>query len=137
MRRIVENLDIQTAMAPASVNASTDTTSGYVDASGAAEVAFIVSTAPLGAGKTLTVTLMGANDSEGDGAAAIGDAVMFTDTVGTEPQAAILSYRVDPQKARYLAVKFQHDGAAAVICSVAALCKSVYRPAENPWVVLM
>ena len=137
MGRIAENWNIQTAMAPASVSATTATTSGYVDASGAEEVAFIVSTAPLGAGKTLTVTLMGANDSAGDGAAAIGDAVTFTDAVGTEPQAAVVSYRVDPQKARYLAVKFQHDGAAAVICSVAAASKSIYRPAKNPWAVLM
>ena len=80
---------------------------------------------------------MGANDSEGDGAAAIGDAVTFTDAVGTEPQAAVVSYRVDPQKARYLAVKFQHNAAAAVICSAAAASKSRYRPAQNPWVVLM
>ena len=137
MRRIVEALDIQTAMAPASVSASTDTTSGYVDASGAEEIDFIISTAALGAGKALTVTLMGANDGEGDGAAAIGDAVTFTDAVGTEPQAAVVSYRVDPQKARYLAVKFQHDAAVAVICSVAALRKGAYRPAQNPWTVLM
>lgn len=137
MGRIAENWTIQTVMAPASVSATTDTTSGYVDASGAEEVAFIVSTAPLGAGKTLTVTLMGANDSAGDGAAAIGDAVTFTDEVGTEPQAAVLSCRVDPQKARHLAVKFQHNGAAAVICSVAAASKSIYRPVQNAWVVLM
>lgn len=136
MERIVENLHMLTAMAPASVNASTDTTSGYVDASGADEVAFMVSTAALGAGKGLTVTLMGASDAEGSDAAAIGDEVTFTDAVGTEPQMAVVSYRVDPQRARYLAVKFQHDAAAAVICSVAAAVKSTYRPAANPWTVL-
>ena len=97
MERIVENLRVLTAMAPASVNASTDTTSGYVDASGADEVAFMVSTAALGAGKGLTVTLMGASDAEGSDAAAIGDEVTFTDAVGTEPQMAVVSYRVDPE----------------------------------------
>ena len=38
MGRIVENLNIETVLAPASVSATTDTTSGYVDASGAEEV---------------------------------------------------------------------------------------------------
>ena len=35
MKRICESLAFVTALAPKSVSASTDTTSGYVDASGA------------------------------------------------------------------------------------------------------
>ena len=44
---------------------------------------------------------------------------------------------MDPQKGRYLAVKFQHDAADAVVCGVLAAAKQVYRPAPNAWTVLM
>ena len=98
---------------------------------------FILSAGALGAGKSLTATLMAAGDAEGSGAAAVGEAVTFTDAVGTEPQTALISYKVDPQKGRYLAVKFQHDAADAVVCGVLAAAKQVYRPAPNAWTVLM
>ena len=137
MKRICESLAFVTALAPKSVSASTDPTSGYVDASGADEVCFILSAGALGAGKSLTATLMAAGDAEGSGAAAVGEAVTFTDAVGTEPQTALISYKVDPQKGRYLAVKFQHDAADAVVCGVLAAAKQVYRPAPNAWTVLM
>ena len=90
MKRICESLAFVTALAPKSVSASTDTTSGYVDASGADEVCFILSAGALGAGKSLTATLMAAGDAEGSGAAAVGEAVTFTDAVGTEPQFTLL-----------------------------------------------
>lgn len=136
MKRIVESLACLPVMAPASVNASTDTTSGYVDASGTDEVVFVVSAAPLGAGKSLTVTLLAAGDDSGSDAQELGEAV-FTDAAGTEAQTAVVSYRPDPQQGRYVAVKFQHDAAAAVVCSVVALAGQLYRPAENGWTLMV
>ena len=137
MERICESLAVVTALAPQSVSASTDTTSGYVDASGADEVCFLLSAAALGAGKGVTVTLMAASDAEGSDAAAVGEAVTFTDAAGTEPQTAVISYKVDPQVGRYLAVKFQHNAADAVVCGVLAAARQIYRPAPGGWTVLM
>lgn len=136
MKRICEALAFQTVLAPASVSASTETTSSYVDVSGADEVEFVVSAAPLGAGKSLTVKLVTASDSGGSGAEEIGEAT-FTDAEGTAPQAAVVSYKVSPEHGRYAAVKFQHDGAAAVICSVAAAARQIYRPAGNGWTLVV
>ena len=132
MKRIFEELAFSPIMVPASVSASTDTTSGYVDASGASEVAFVISCAALGAGKALTVKVLTASDSSGSDAREIGEAV-FTDAVGTGAQAAVVSCRVDAQKGRYLAVKFQHNAADAVVCAVAASVRQSYLPAENAW----
>lgn len=136
MKRIVESLACLPVMAPASVSASTETTSGYVDGSGADEVVFVVSAAPLGAGKSLTVTLLAAGDDSGSGAQELGEAT-FTDAAGTEARAAVVSYRPDPQQGRYVAVKFQHDGDAAVVCSVVAMARQIYRPAENGWTLMV
>ena len=176
MERIVETLAIKTVLAPQSVSASTDTTTGYVDASGADEVDIIISTAALGAGKGVTATLLTATDASGSnaeevgealeftdaaGTAAlgagkgvtatlltatdasgsnaeeVGEALEFTDAAGTEAQAVVVSYKVDPQRGRYVAVKFQHDAAAAVICSAVAAAKMTHRPAANAWTALL
>ena len=132
MHRINEGLAFQNVLAPQSVSAETDTTSAYVDLSGVEEAVFLISTAALGAGKSLTVTLLAAGDSSGSDAEEIGGAV-FTDAVGTAPQLAVVSCRPSAAHGRYAAVKFQHDGAAAVICGVAAACKGRCLPAENGW----
>lgn len=137
MERICEHLAFVTILAPQSVAASTDTTSGYVDVSGADEAAFLLSTAALGAGKGVTVTLLAASDAEGSDAAAVGEAVTLTDAVGTEPQTAVISCKADPQRGRYLALKFQHNAADAVLCSVTAAIQQTYRPAPNAWTVLL
>ena len=121
MHRINEGLAFQNVLAPQSVSAETDTTSAYVDLSGVEEAVFLISTAALGAGK-----------SSGSDAEEIGEAV-FTDAVGTAPQLAVVSCRPSAAPGRYAAVKFQHDGAAAVICGVAAACKGRCLPAENGW----
>ena len=136
MKRIFEELAIANVFAPQSVDASTDKTTSFVDASGAEEVTFLISTAALGAGKALTVTLMGSENSEGSGAVAVGDATVFTDSVGTDPQIAVVSYKVSPEHGRYVGVKFQH-GDAAVICGVTAAAKSMYLPAVNGWTLAM
>ncbi|HIW17292.1 MAG TPA: hypothetical protein H9689_07480 [Firmicutes bacterium] len=137
MERIVETLAIKTVLAPQSVSASTDTTTGYVDASGADEVDIIISTAALGAGKGVTATLLTATDASGSNAEEVGEALEFTDAAGTEAQAVVVSYKVDPQRGRYVAVKFQHDAAAAVICSAVAAAKMTHRPAANAWAALL
>ena len=136
MKRMNEALAFQNILAPQSVSASTDTTSAYVDVSGVDEVVFLLSAAALGAGKSLTVSLMAGSDSAGSDAQEIGKAV-FTDSVGTEPQVAVVSYRVNALRGRYAAVKFQHDGADAVICGVLAAAAGLYLPAANGWTLVV
>lgn len=134
MIRIHEERTIAQVLAPQSAGASTEKTSSYIDACEASEVAFVVSCAPLGAGKSLTVTLLAADDASGSGAAELKTTV-FTDAAGTQPQAAVVSYQVRPENGRYIALKVQHDGAAAVVLGIAALCDSFYRPQSGGWVM--
>ena len=96
MKRIFEKLAFANVFAPQSVEASTEKTTGYVDASGTEEVAFLISAAALGKGKSLTV-----------------------------------SYQVSPLNGRYVAVKLQHDAAAAVVCGVLAAADGMYLPPAN------
>jgi len=127
MKRIFEKLAFANVFAPQSVEASTEKTTGYVDASGTEEVAFLISAAALGKGKSLTV----ADDASGSGAKAVGEAAVFTDPVGTEPQVVAVSYQVSPLNGRYVAVKLQHDAAAAVVCGVLAAADGMYLPPAN------
>ena len=136
MKRICETLAFQNVLAPQSVSASTDTTSAYVDTSGAEELSFLVSAAALGAGKSLTVSLLAASDSAGSDAKEIGS-TKFTDSVGTAPQLAVLSYQVSALNGRYVAVKFQHDGDAAVVCGVLAVADGIYMPEANGWTLVV
>ena len=128
MKRIFEKLAFANVFAPQSVEASTEKTTGYVDASGTEEVAFLISAAALGKGKSLTVTLMAADDASGSGAKAVGEAAVFTDPV---PQVVAVSYQVSPLNGRYVAVKLQHDAAAAVVCGVLAAADGMYLPPAN------
>ena len=57
-----------------------------------------------------------------------GEAAVFTDPVGTEPQVVAVSYQVSPLNGRYVAVKLQHDAAAAVVCGVLAAADGMYLP---------
>lgn len=133
MKRIFEELAFANVFAPQSVAASTDKTTSFVDTSGAGEVAFLVSTAALGKSKTLTVTLMGSDQDSGGSAKEIGQAVVFTDSVGTAPQMAVVSYKVDPSNPRYVGLKFQHNAASEVVCGVTAAARNLYLPASNGW----
>ena len=135
MKRISETLALQNVFAPQSVDASTDKTSNYVDLSGVEEAVFLISTAALGSGKSLTVKLMAASDSSGSDAEEIGSA-KFTDAEGTAPQLAAGSYRVSALHGRYAAVTFQHDGAAAVVCGVTVAANTLYVPV-NDWVLVV
>lgn len=132
MNRINEELVFQTVFAPQSVTASTEKTSDYIDVSGVEEVAFLVSAAPLGASKSLTVTLLAASDSEGSDAEEV-ESATFTDAVGTAPQTAVVTYRPSALNGRYVAVKFQHDGAAAVVCGIVAVANTMYLPVASGW----
>lgn len=136
MNRIHEALAFQNVFAPQSVDASTDKTSNYVDLSGVDESVFLISTAALGAGKSLTVKLMAASDNSGSDAEEIGSAT-FTDAAGTDPQLAVVSYRASAIHGQYAAVKFQHDGAAAVVCGVTAAAAALFRPASNGWTLVV
>lgn len=131
MKRISEALAFQNVLAPQSVAASTDKTTAYVDVSGVEEIVFLVSAA-LGNGKGLTVSLLASGDSGGAGAEEIGKAT-FTDSVGTAPQLAVVTYKVSALNGRYVAVKLRHDAAAEVACGVTAASSGLYLPAANGW----
>lgn len=132
MNRINEELVFHTAFAPQSVAASTEKTSDFIDVSGVKEIVFLVSAAPLGAGKSLTVKLLASDDSSGSGAEEV-ETATFTDAEGTAPQTAVVSCRPSALTGRYMAVKFQHDGAAAVVCGVVAAANTLYLPAVSGW----
>ena len=132
MKRISEALAFQNVLAPQSVAASTDKTTAYVDVSGVEEIVFLVSAAALGKGKGLTVSLLASGDSGGDGAQEIGKTT-FTDSVGTAPQLAVVTYKVSALNGRYVAVKLRHVAAAEVVCGVTAASSGLYLPAANGW----
>ena len=136
MNRINEELVFQTAFTPQSVAASTEKTSDYIDVSGAEEIVFLVSVAPLGANKSLTVTLLASDDSSGSEAEEV-ETATFTDTVGTAAQTAVVSYRPSALHGRYAAVKFQHDGAAAVVCGAVAAANTLYLPVASGWTLVV
>ena len=132
MKRISEALAFQNVLAPQSVAASTDKTTAYVDVSGVEEIVFLVSAAALGKGKGLTVSLLASGDSGGDGAEEIGKAT-FTDSVGTAPQLAVVTYKVSALNGRDVAGKLRPDAAAEVACGVTAASSGLFLPAANGW----
>lgn len=136
MNRIYEALAHATVFAPQSVAASTAKTSDYVDVSAVEELQFLLSTAALGAGKKVKATLMAADSADGDGAVAVGEAE-FTDPVGTAPTLAVVSYRPIAAHGRYVAVKFQHDAAAAVVCGATVSTRVGCLPAANSWKLVL
>ena len=136
MNRISEALAFQNVFAPQSVAATTEKTTSYVDASGAREVAFLLSTAALGANKSLTVTLLAADDSGGSNAQEV-DTAKFTDKEGTAPRVAVVACKASAAHGRYIAVKFQHDGDAEVVCGVLSASDGAYLPAVNDWTLVV
>lgn len=136
MNRISEALAFQNVFAPQSVAATTEKTTAYVDASGAREVAFLLSTAALGANKSLTVTLLASDDSGGSNAQEV-DTAKFTDKEGTAPRVAVVACKASAAHGRYVAVKFQHDGDAEVVCGVLSASDGAYLPAVNDWTLVV
>ena len=84
------------------------------------------------AGYDGVIALMLSGDSGGDGAQEIGKTT-FTDSVGTAPQLAVVTYKVSALNGRYVAVKLRHDAAAEVVCGVTAASSGLYLPAANGW----
>ena len=137
MRRIYEEVSFINVFAPQSVTNEDDKTTNFVDTSGATEILFVISTAALGANKTVTATLMGSDSSSGGSPEAIGEAVVFTDKTGTSPQTVLVSYKVDPSKHRYIGLKFQHGAASEVVCGVTATVNSLYLPAKPDFLLVV
>ncbi len=136
MIRIPEELNFIPVFAPQSVAAATDKTTAWVDAAEVGEIDFQLACAPLGAGKSLTVTLLAADNASGTDARELGKTT-FTDAVGTAAQVAVVSYQVRPENGRYIALKFQHDGAAAVELCATAVTDARYMPAANDWTLVL
>ena len=132
MKRLTDLYELSCVSAPASVAASTETTSGFVDAKGKSEVAFLVSAASLANGKKLTVAVYAGNDANGTGAKKVAEKVFESGDAMTKVLASV-SYKPNAADGRYVGVKFQHDSAAAVICAVMAATADIYHPAVNSW----
>lgn len=130
MNRICEEVQYQDVLAPQSVAASTETTSTFVDASGADVVEFLIHTGELESGKKLTVGIHTSADAGGSSPDKVGDAE-FTAAGG--PGLVVVSYHVQASHGRFVGVSFQHDATEAVNCSVVAAVRGRYLPAENVW----
>ena len=100
-------------------------------ASGADVVEFLIYTGALSSGKKLTVGIYTSAEAGGGSPEKVGDAE-FTAT-GAEPGLAVVSYRVQGGRGRYVGVSFQHDASAGVDCAVAAVVRPAYRPPEDGW----
>ena len=132
MKRLTDLYELSCVSAPASVSASTEATSGFVDAKGKSEVAFLVSAASLANGKKLTVAVYAGNDANGTGAKKVAEKVFESGDAMTKVLASV-SYKPNAADGRYVGVKFQHDSAAAVICAAMAATADIYHPAVNSW----
>lgn len=132
-KRLSEELEFLGALAPVSVAAATATTTGYIDASETEEVCFLLSAASLASGKTIKATLMGSNAAAGTGAKAVSEEISFKASAAMTKVVIPISYKVRGDGYRYLAVKFQHDSADAVLFGVDAIRRARYQPADNAW----
>jgi len=130
MNRIYEEIESTCVFAPASVNASTETTSAFVSASMLDSIDFHVVMASLANTKKLKVGIYAGDNASGDNAVKI-DETEFVATAALTNVLAIASVQVDGSQKAYYGVKFQHDSDAAVICSVTANGRTIYRPADN------
>lgn len=132
MKRLTDCYAVSCVLAPASVAASTETTTGFVDAKGKSEIAFLVAAASLANGKKLTVAVYAGSDASGTGAKKVAEKV-FTASAAMEKVLVSASYKPKDGDGRYVGIKFQHDSAAAVVCGVTAAAADIYHPAENGW----
>lgn len=135
MKRIYEALKHSVALAPASVAASTETATAFVDAAGVREVEFLVAAAALGSGKKLKVGVYTSDAAAGTDAVLVQEQE-FAAGDGNACLAAV-SYRVAAERGRYVGAKFQHDAAAAVVCCVTASLLVRDLPAENDWTLVV
>ena len=131
MNRICEEVQFLGVFAPQEVATATEKTSAFVDASGADVVEFLIYTGALSSGKKLTVGIHTSAEASGGSPEKVGDAE-FT-VSGAEPGLAVVSYRVQGGRGRYVGVSFQHDADAGVDCAVVAVVRPAYRPPEDGW----
>ena len=131
MNRICEDVQYLDVFAPQAVATATEKTSAFVDAAGADVVEFLIYTGALSNGKKLTVGLHTSTDAGGSSPEKVGIAEFTASSA--EPGLAVVSYRVQGSRGRYVGVSFQHDGGSDVDCAVAAVVRQAYHPAENGW----
>lgn len=134
MNRIYEELKSSVVLAPVSVNSETEKTTDYISGAECDSIDFHVQLASLPKTKTLTVALYAADDDEGTNATKV-DEKVFTASDDLTKVLAIVSVEVAGNGKPYYGVKFQHNAGAAVICSVTANARTIYRPAENELVL--
>ena len=132
MKRMHDEFANSCVLAPASVAASTLTTSGFVDAKGMGEVEFLLSAASLANGKVITVGIYTSDAAAGTGAVKVAEKEFTASAAMTK---VLISVRYKPKAGdgRYVGLKFKHDSADAVIFSATASERDIYRPAENAW----
>lgn len=132
MRRLSDIYKSECVLAPASVAASTTTTTGFIDAHGKSEITFHVALAALAKGKSLTVGIYASDAAAGTGAVKVAEK-KFTAGDAMTKVLAVASYKPSPLNGRYIGVKLSHDSSDAVICSVNAHSCARFLPAENAW----
>ena len=128
--RQIERTKFSCVKAPASVATATETATSYVDTSACLNVAFCVAAASLATGKKLKVALYAADDTSGTNAAKVAEKEFAAAADLTAP-VAVIDYKPDPTKGRYVCAKFQHDSGSGVIYAVTAMQEGEYRPADN------
>lgn len=132
MKRMHDEFANVCVLAPASVAASTLTTSGFVDAKGKSEVAFLVTAASLASGKTITVGIYTSDAATGTSAVKVAEQT-FTASEAMTKVLISASYKPKAGGGRYVGLKIKHDSADAVIFAATASERDVYRPADNAW----
>lgn len=134
MKRLNDFFQHACVLAPVSVAASTATTTAFVDSKGRAEVAFLLSLAALAKGKSVTVGIYTSDAAAGTGAVKVAEQKFTAADALTKP-VFCASYKPASLHGRYVGVKFQHDGADAILCSATASSKEQFCPAVNAFVL--
>lgn len=132
MKRICEELSRTCVLAPQAVATATPKTTDFVDVSNVPEVEFLISTGALASGKKLTVGIYTADSADGANAVKAGETV-FTAVSALTSALVTASYKTSASGGRYVGVKFEHDAAAAVVCSITASVRCRELPAANGW----
>lgn len=132
MKRMTDIFANSCVLAPASVAASTETASSFVDAKGKEEVVFLVSAASLANGKKLTVGIYTSDAAAGTSPTKVAEKV-FTASADMTGVLVAASYAPKAAAGRYVGIKLQHDSAAAVVIGATASASEIYRPAANDW----
>lgn len=134
MKRMSDEFSAQGVLAPVSVAAATSTASSFVDTRGKGEVAFLLSLASLAKGKSVTVSIYTSASETGTSAVKVAEH-KFTAADAMSKIVVNVSYKPSALHERYVGIKFQHDGADAILCCATASVREAFRPAANSWVL--